>query len=486
MRKWGALRKAVLETWLAVLVLALSGVSASGEPVDAARAVLAAKGWYELRFGAGQEVTISDGKPGAVLAAEAARPIVVGGTTIAYAFDLPEGGCIAIAADDGLAPVFYYSLRGRLTVPGVPPAQAIMEAFAEKIVQLQDDRHRKTSTAHPLWASLARLSDAKRPAATLAELPATPKGPLLTTRWNQGAPYYDKCPTYQGQRCAVGCVATAMSQVMRYWQHPVRGTGTHSYYWSPDEPYWSPDGRVLSADFGSTTYDWANMPDEASSASPPVVKNAVSTLCYHCGVAVDMQYGPGGSGAWEYPYIGLKRYFGYECPRYAGRPDASRDEWYSIMCEQIDKSQPVLYLTRLHAFVLDGYDSPDLVHFNFGWGGQEDGWYPIDDPHADIGDPCFVDAIIDIRPQQTRTFSVFGSSRDPADGGVVISWTSQAGKTYQVYYTEDLGLGAVWNLLVPAMPGTGSVMSAKDTGDSGRAAPAGGAVKRRFYRVEEK
>ena len=489
MRKWGALRKAVLESWLAVFVLALSGVSASGEPVDPARAVLAAKGWYELRFRDAQEVKIGDGKPLAVLAADAARPIVVGGRTIAYAFDLSEGGCIAIAADDRLAPVFYYSLHSRLTVPGVPPAQAIMEAFADKIVQLQDESHRETTTAHPLWASLARLSDGERPVATLAEFPLAREGPLLTTTWEQGPPYNDKCPTYQGQRSVVGCVATAMAQVMRYWQHPVRGTGTHSYYWSPDEPYWSPDGRVLSADFGSTTYDWANMPDEATSASPPAVKNAVSTLCYHCGVAVDMQYGPastGGSGAWEYLWIALRRYFGYENPYYAGRPDATRDEWYAMMCEQIDKGQPVLYTTRAHAFVLDGYDSPDLVHFNFGWGGQEDGWYPIDDPHADIGDPCFVDAIIDIRPQQTRTFSVFSSSRDPADGGIVISWMSQVGKSYQVYYSEGLGSAAVWNPLVPAMPGTGSVMSAKDMGDVGRAAPVGGSVKCRFYRVEEK
>jgi hypothetical protein len=486
MRKWGALRKAVLESWLAVFVLALSGMSASGEPVDSARAVLAAKGWYELRFRDAQEVKIGDGKPLAVLAADAARPIVVGGRTIAYAFDLPEGGCIAIAADDRLAPVFYYSLRGRLMVPGVPPAQAIMEAFADKIVQLQDDRHRETSTAHPLWASLAGLSDGERPVATLAEFPLARKGPLLTTTWNQDAPYNAQCPT----PCPVGCVATAMAQVMRYWQHPVRGTGTHSYYWSPDEPYWSPDGRVLSADFGSTTYDWANMPDEATSASPPAVKNAVSTLCYHCGVAVDMQYGPAGSGAMEYPYIALRRYFGYENPHYAGRPDATRDEWYAMMCEQIDKGQPVLYCTRLHAFVLDGYDSPDLVHFNFGWGGQEDGWYPIDAPDGgstqDLGDPCFVDAIIDIRPHQPGTFSVFDSRRDPADGGIVISWTSQVGKTYQVYYTEDLGSAAVWNPLVPAMPGTGSVMSTKDTGETGRAAPAGDSVKRRFYRVEEK
>jgi len=482
MRKWGALRKAVLESWLAVFVLALSGVSASGEPVDPARAVLAAKGWYELRFRDAQEVKIGDRKPLAVLAADAARPIVVGATTIAYAFDLPEGGCIAIAADDRLAPVFYYSLRGRLTVPGVPPAQAIMEAFADKIIQLQDDRHRETSTAHPLWASLAGLSDAKRPAAALAEFPLARKGPLLTTTWNQDSPYNAQCPT----PCPVGCVATAMAQVMRYWQHPVRGTGTHSYYWSPDWPYWSPDGRVLSADFGSTTYDWANMPDEATSASPPAVKDAVSTLCYHCGVAVDMHYGRDSSGTWQYTDIALRRYFGYACPRYAGRPDATRDEWYDMMCEQIDKGQPVLYFTRLHAFVLDGYDSPDLVHFNFGWGGQEDGWYPIDDPHADIGDPCFVDAIVEIRPQQSGTFSVFDTWRDAADGGIVISWTSQVGKTYRVYYTEGLGSAAVWNPLGPVMPGTGSVMSTKDTGETGRAAPTAGPVKCRFYRVEEK
>ena len=490
MRKWGALRKAVWESCLAVFVLALSGMSASGEPVNAEQAVLAAKGWYELRFRDAREAKVGGEKPAAVLAAEAARPIVVGETIIAYAFELPEGGCIAIAADDRVSPIFYYSFDSRLTVPGVPPAQAVMENFAERIAQLQDDSNRTTSTAHPLWSSLAGLSDGKHRPAALAEFPLAPKGPLLTTKWDQISPYNDKAPMDTGGRCLTGCVATAMAQVMRYWKHPVTGTGSHCYYWSPDWPYWSPDGKVLCADFGATTYDWENMPDEATPGSPPAVKEAVSTLNYHCGVAVDMHYGRDVSGTWEYSDIALKRYFGYENPYLAGRPDATREEWYQMMCEQIDKGQPVLYTTRLHAFVLDGYDSPDLVHFNFGWGGEENGWYAIDAPNAgssqDIGDPCHVDAIIEIRPLQTGSFMVFESKRDPEDGGIIISWTSTVGKTYQVYYTDDLGSAAVWNALVPAMAGTGDVMSVKDAGDTGRAAPAGDSVKCRFYRVEER
>jgi len=86
----------------------------------------------------------------------------------------------------------------------------------------------------------------------------------------------------------------------------------------------------------------------------------------------------------------------------------------------------------------------------------------------------------------SNVFHVVATSNDPADGGVVIFWTSRVGKSYEVYYTEDLGPGAVWKPLGVAVPGTGSLMSVKDTGDGSRPAPIGDSVKHRFYRVEEK
>lgn len=88
-----------------------------------------------------------------------------------------------------------------------------------------------------------------------------------------------------------------MAQIMKYWNYPATGTGFHSY----NHSYYG----TLSAAFGSTTYNWANMPNRLTNASTSTQKNAVATLMYHCGVSVDMNYSVNGSGAYV---IGGARY----------------------------------------------------------------------------------------------------------------------------------------------------------------------------------
>jgi len=86
----------------------------------------------------------------------------------------------------------------------------------------------------------------------------------------------------------------------------------------------------------------------------------------------------------------------------------------------------------------------------------------------------------------SMTFRIMGASKDQGDGGVVISWASRSGKTYQVYYAEKLGSNPTWKPLGSAVVGNGTVMSVKDTGGGEREAPVGPSVKQRFYRVEER
>ncbi len=363
---------------------------ALAEPVDASRAAMAANGWYELRFRQPQEQQPVEGEVIPAFTEPEARPLVVKGTTIGYAFDTAEGGCIAIAADDELAPVFYYSLDSSLDVPGVPAAQAIMEAFADTISELQSTRTRKTGPGHAFWGLLEQLADLPEDLWPLAELPSGPVGPLLTTRWNQTAPYHDKCPVVGREHCYVGCTATAMAQIMRYWKHPKTGTGSHSYNWS---------GTVLSADFGSTTYDWANMPEWATPLSDQAVKDALSTLSYHCGVSVDMNYGQdGSSGAMRGD--ALTQYFGYLTTSGVWKSGYSDDGWLALMREQVDKGWPVWYSIENHALVMDGYDSPNLVHLNMGWGGHDDGFWSLQQYPP-------VYAVVNIRPDRPAI------SRDP-------------------------------------------------------------------------
>jgi hypothetical protein len=152
---------------------------------------------------------------------------------------------------------------------------------------------------------------------------------------------------------------------MHYWKYPTTGWGSHSY---------SNAGVTLSADFGNTTYDWDHMPDSLTESSSDAEVNAVATLLYHCGVSVDMYYTQNGSGAntKDVPNA-MVRYFSYSKQiHWEKRSTYNDEEWLALLKGNLDLLQPVYYNGSGnhggHAFVCDGYDSNDLLHFNWGWG----------------------------------------------------------------------------------------------------------------------
>jgi hypothetical protein len=183
------------------------------------------------------------------------------------------------------------------------------------------------------------------------------------------------------------------------------------------------------------------MPDAAMPFDTECVREAVSTLSYHCGVAVDMDYGPSWSAAWHYnAAMAFSKYFGYEPTQFVGQMGGvTVEEWYEIMCDQIDKGQPVLYGSVDHEFVLDGYDAPNLVHLNLGWGGAEDGWYSIDSFASDPLNSRYVDAVIDIRPHRCEITEVVKAAGDRPQ----IRWKSLPKCDYTIWSCTDLQSG-VW------------------------------------------
>jgi len=199
----------------------------------------------------------------------------------------------------------------------------------------------------------------------------------LTTKWDQGWPYNKFCPEDEqgpGGHALVGCVATAMAQIMKYHTYPEHGMGSHSYY--------HPDYGMISANFGETTYDWENMPDILTTASQTEI-DAVALLSFHCGVSVDMNYGPEGSGAQSYAVkTSLINYFGYSPgAQYVAKSSYSDSAWVNLLKYDLDNHRPIYYAGRIapngegHAFVCDGYKLGNYFHFNWGWEGYSDGYY---------------------------------------------------------------------------------------------------------------
>ncbi len=279
-----------------------------------------------------------------------------------YVFNTADGFVI-VAADDCETPIIGYSHEGRFDPNNIPvQMEEYLQDFVARIqygIEKQIVADETTARQWKLVKATGKLGDDKSAKAV---------APLLTEKWHQGCLYNSLCPAMEHTPCGhaeAGCVAVAMGQIMHYWKYPTTGWGSHSY---------ANAGVTLSADFGSTTYDWEHMPDSLTESSSETEVNTVATLLYHCGVAVNMRYTPTSSGANanDVPNA-LIRYFNYSKRLHIEkRNDYSTEEWLLMLKNCLDLQQPVFYAGHGdqggHAFVCDGYDNNDLVHFNWGWG----------------------------------------------------------------------------------------------------------------------
>lgn len=304
-----------------------------------------------------------------------------------YIFNInKDEGFVIVTADDAALPIIGYSLDQGFSGENLPDALVYMlNGYAEQISEaIQNDvvaNHRIKMN----WAEL--LSD--QPGALLKSVSAV--NPLLTTTWNQSPYYNDNCPydnTY-GELTVTGCVATAMSQIMNYWEYPATGVGYHSYN---HDTY-----GTQSANFGATTYNWSAMPNNLNGPN-----QAVAVLMQHCGVAVDMDYGvaqTGGSAAYvienaspvqhcvEYS---LKTYFDYKTTMQGVIRQYYDDAtWIQMMKTDLDAGRPIQYAGfgqgGGHTWVCDGYDNSNLFHMNWGWGGVYDAFYSLDNLSPGVG-----------------------------------------------------------------------------------------------------
>ena len=232
----------------------------------------------------------------------------------------------------------------------------------------------------------------------------TQVGPLMTTKWDQGEPFNDLLPqSIYGGQCITGCVATAMAQVLNYYKVPVCGIGTRTIYY----PQYNTSGTPITANFGDHVYDWDNMLDEYTYGNYNEAQvNAVATLMRDCGVAADMQYGgsnytENGSGAYSTEAAaGLRTYFGIADAECLERDYYNDADWMDKVYTALSEDGPIYYggasySSGGHAFVLHGYRADGMVYVNWGWSGDDDGYYNIDllNPgyyHFDMGQDMII------------------------------------------------------------------------------------------------
>ena len=270
-----------------------------------------------------------------------------------YTFNAPHGGFVIVAGDDRVPAVLGYSDKNTFDPQDMPEAmQRLLEGYAAQIDAL--DHGAKPAPHYVNGNAIA---------------------PLLTAQWDQDAPYNLLFPTLSNGRAAyVGCVATAMAQVLYYWKWPARTTMPIPAFTSEGESIYMPQLPVIS-------FDWDKMQDTYQIDDTGDAALAASQLSLYCAQSVDMNFTPTGSGAFSFVIpVALSTYFNYKKDaKYIQRDVYSTLDWEEILYQELSAGRPVLYSGSKnmsgHEFVCDGYDGNGMFHINWGWNGVSNGYF---------------------------------------------------------------------------------------------------------------
>lgn len=222
--------------------------------------------------------------------------------------------------------------------------------------------------------------------------------PLTTTKWGQNEPFRYMCPFLQydpdlshygvyipdSTHNAVGCGPAAMAQLMKYYNYPKHGKGSASVVVKYDQA-----NVTLSVDLENTTYEWGKMLDDYSGDYTDENGKAAAELCYHAAVAAQAYWNSLGGGTFDENILSaMINNFSYNpSAQVLNRPLYDEPAWMEMIYRMLSDGHPVLYsgkdinfevgLLVGHNFIIDGYDENGLVHVNWGWHGQQDGYFDI-------------------------------------------------------------------------------------------------------------
>lgn len=284
-------------------------------------------------------------------------------------------GFTIVSGDDRLPEIVGYSSQGSYDENNLPEGFiSFMKAYQNLYnkVNLGDAEALKNLAEIKAWRNKKNAS---------AETSSAVAPLLGNIEWDQTSPYNNMCPRYDSVHvAATGCVATAMAQVMAYYKYPKQ--------LKADIPGYVNRWNGIPMEIPTITreegiYDWDNMlpkyNKEANATQQQ--KDAVAKLMYHCGAAVQMNYGPESAAAVS--ATKLAKYFGYDADLMMdlSRSTFSLDKWMQIIDTELAAGRPVLYGGQAsdggHQFICDGKDGEGLYHINWGWSGSQNGYFDL-------------------------------------------------------------------------------------------------------------
>ena len=395
---------------LAVAALALQAWTA---PVSLDQARQAAQSWTArgavlgARFGA---------------SVERASALSLAAGEKVYAVRMTGGGTVFVAADDDLGPVvaFTAATNDFSAVDARSPLWALLNRDAALRAFVRTNAAAQAS----LRAAKAAAASAKT-ASSATPLTSAPSdlrvAPLVQSQWDQenadGKLCYNRftpfLDTDTGLHATCGCVATAMSQIMRYHQFPTASVApvTRTCYVNIYAATKANDPNCIAKlTTRAGVYDWANMPLVPADGVTDAQCEAIGKLTSDAGISVFMNYGTNSDGASStYDHFvanALMDVFGYANAAYyaASEISANAGVMKRALFSNFDAGCPVLMGISGdggHAIVGDGYGYQDgtvYVHLNMGWSGQYDYWYNLPNIDCYYNFKVFDDLVFNIFP----------------------------------------------------------------------------------------
>ncbi len=367
------MRKISINACFLILLFCISSMNGWAVPVDSVKAVQAARNFF-----AGQPGLRSSTNPEAKIVRMEISSRT--GNPNYYIITNQTGeGWIILSGDDRISPVIGYSDKGTFVEGSNPAFEWWMQGMSLDMDKLLEN---PVYSVRQSWTTL--LSEpVQRPSLKSASEDGYTDGtPLMSSTWSQGTYYnaHTPVPGSAANATPTGCVATAMGQILKYWgkENNITTLEGKGYYEYKPTKY-----PARGCDFSSRVYNLRDMPDKLTANN-----DAVAQLMADCGIAVNMNYdvsANGGSGTVNsYIASGLYNHFRFKKAIYLKRSDTgiTSEIWANKVKDEIQNRRPIVYggvsSGGGHSFIIDGYRSSDATfHFNWGWGGQYDGWYVL-------------------------------------------------------------------------------------------------------------
>lgn len=287
------------------------------------------------------------------------RAATGGEEALLYAFGREAGGYVIASGDERAEAVLGYSAEGTLRADRLPEGmRGFLRQYAVEIAQAQEQDLRsdtKNLSYNPRWKTI---------------------DPLITSKWNQTDPYNRQTPTMNEQQCLTGCPAVVLAQLMDYYQYQNWKVAKETWFSGVDDGSECID-REVTVQF-TDTVDWSLLKrNYAAGDYTETEANEVAKLMKYTGAAMHINYGVSASGQQE-PYILWNMHRVADYGRYASQAQAwqyALRDWSEKLYRQLAAERPVAYASGGggHIFLLDGYAGEGYFHFNWGWGGYQDG-----------------------------------------------------------------------------------------------------------------